>query len=141
MKRKIGYGGVFVACLMAAAVSRIGWSSEKVTTVIQLSGCRIKPADQVTLSVNQSGVLGSVPREGDLIDAGQRVILLEDDLARASLAVAEKEAVNDVDIRHAQTASEVTRLEHEQAIQVNKTSEGTISQVRIRSKRAADRTG
>ena len=96
-------------------------------TTIRLEGCRIKPAHQVTLSVNQSGVLDSVPQEGDPVEVGQKVILLEDGLARAALAVAEKEATNDVDIRHAKAASEVARAEYEQMIEINERSEGAVT--------------
>jgi multidrug efflux pump subunit AcrA (membrane-fusion protein) len=99
---------------------------------IRLTGCRIKPADQVTLSVNQSGVLDSVPQEGDQVVVGQKVILLEDELARTTLSVAQKEAANDVDIRQAEAASAVARLEYEQKVEVNDRSKGAVSLAEVR---------
>ena len=118
---------VCVACLVVEGAFRLSLGDTGAAVTIRLTGCRIKPADQVTLSVNQSGVLDSVPREGDRVEAGQRVILLEDELARATLAVAEKEAANDVDLRHSEIASDAARLEHEQTIQINELSQGAIT--------------
>lgn len=132
MKRLIEHAVMIIACLATGAAFPFVLADGGTAPTIRLTGCRIKPADQITLSVNQSGVLDSVPQEGDRVDAGQRVVLLENELAQATLAVAEKEAANDVDIRHAETASEVARLEHEQAIQVNELSKGTISLTEIR---------
>jgi multidrug efflux pump subunit AcrA (membrane-fusion protein) len=132
MKRNLNVGTIGILGLLIAAAPSLVRADGEVRTPIRLKGCRIKPADQVTLSVNQSGVLRTVPREGDQVDAGQQVIQLEDDLARASLAAAEKEAANNVDIRYAEISSDVARLEHEQAIQVNERSKGAISITDVR---------
>ena len=132
MKPLIERAVMCVALLMVGASSPLVEGDEGAAAVIRLKGCRIKPADQVTLSVNQSGVLGSVPREGDRVDAGQRVILLENELAVAALAVAEKEASNNVDLRDAETASDVARLEHELAVQINELSKGTVTLTEVR---------
>ena len=132
MKRLIQRAVIILACLAMGAALPFVLGSDSATPAIRLTGCRIKPADQVTLSVNQSGILDTVPQEGDRVEAGQRIVLLESELAKATLAVAEKEAANDVDIRHAETVSEVARLEHEQAIQVNELSKGTISITEVR---------
>jgi len=132
MKRTMEMAVLCVLGLLVAAPASIVEGDEAARAAIRLKGCRIKPADQVTLSVNQSGVLRTVPREGDLVDAGQHVILLDDDLARASLAAAEKEAANDVDIRYAGISSDVARLEHEQAVQVNERANRAISIAEVR---------
>lgn len=131
MKRMIKVAVMCLASLSVIAPS-LSWSDDEVQSSIRLKGCRIKPADQVTLSGNQSGVLRTVPREGDLVESGQRLILLEDDLARAALAAAEKEALNDVDLRYAEISSDVFRLEHEQAIEVNGRTKGAISVADVR---------
>ena len=83
MKRLIERVVMIVACLTMGGTFPLVHGDEGSAPAIRLTGCRIKPADQVTLSVNQSGVLDSVPREGDRVDAGQRVILLENELAQA----------------------------------------------------------
>lgn len=126
MKHAVQHMLILITSLILEGASPIV-ADEAPAIAIRLTGCRVKPASQVTLSVNQSGVLHSVPREGDRVDAGQQVILLEDELARASLALAEKEAVNDVETRSAEKASEVARLEHEQALQVNEQLKEVIS--------------
>lgn len=107
-------------------------SADETSAPIRLAGCRIKPAEQVTLSANQSGVLDLVPQEGDPVETGQRVIQLEDGLARASLAVAERDAANDVEIRNAEAASAVARLEYEQKLEVNDRSKGAVSLAELR---------
>ena len=124
-----------LACLLGllAAIGIAG--GEETPAQIRLAGCRIKPADQVTLAVNQSGILKSVPREGNWVEADQRVILLEDDLARAALAVAERDASNDVDVRYAETGSEVARLEYEQALKVNETVKGSLTVTDVRRRK------
>jgi len=102
---------------------------------IRVTGCRIKPANHVTLSVNQSGILSTVPEEGTTVDMGQLVIQLEDELARASLVVAEKEAVNDVDIRFSEIAADVANLEYEQAVKVNESVKGSMTMADIRRRK------
>lgn len=109
-----------------------GGDPDKPVPPIHVTGCRIKPADQVTLSVNQSGLLKSVPRDGDRVQQGQVVIHLEDDLARATLAVATKEAENAIETRNAEISSEVARLEHEQALQLNVTLAKVIAETEVR---------
>lgn len=99
---------------------------------IRLAGCRVKPVQQVTLAVNESGVLDMIVQEGDQVMAGQCIVRLQDDLARAALAVAEKEASNDVDIRYSEVASDVAKLEHEQSIKVNETVKGSITLIELR---------
>ncbi len=123
---------ICVACLLV--VPFVG-ADDPAPGTIRLSGCRIKPAEQRTLSVNQSGVLDAVPREGDWVDVGKRVISLEDELARASLAVAERESKNDVDIRYAESGSAVARLEHEQALKVNESVKGSVTITDVRRRK------
>jgi multidrug resistance efflux pump len=129
---KHNFGCMLIPILFGAGA--LAWGSDDVGT-IRLEGCRIKPADQVTLSVNQSGILDSVPCEGDCVEAGQRVILLEDELPRASLAAAEKEAANDVDIRYADVTGMVAHSEYEQALIVNSNVKGSLSAAEIRHRK------
>jgi len=113
---------VFALCLAAGAAA-----ADPAPQRIRLPACRIKPANLVTVSVNQSGILSTVPEEGDVVDEGQRIVMLEDDLPRTALAIAVREAENDVDLRYAQIASNVARLEYEQAVKVNETVRGSLT--------------
>lgn len=135
-------------CLMIALAFALALSGRSpvhgddvAPATIRLADCRIKPADQVTLSANQNGVLNLVPQEGQVVEMGQKLIQLEDDLARVALQAAEKEAANDVDVRHAEAASAVARLEYEQKLEVNERSKGAVSISELRrTKLEMDRT-
>lgn len=104
-------------------------------SAVRIENCRIKPAVQITLSANQSGAITSVPQEGDHVESGQQILRLDDELARAAFAVAEKQAANDVDIRFAGMSSEVARLEHEQAMEVNLSLKGSIPITEVRRRK------
>lgn len=97
--------------------------------------CRIKAAEHVVLALNQSGIVESVPREGDWIEKGEKVIVLESEVARASLAAAEKEASNDVDVRLAECVRDAARLEHEQAVKVNDLVKGSVAVSDVRRRK------
>lgn len=132
MKRALWKLAFCGACLMATASAR---GDDASTSPIHVANCRIKPANQVTLSVNQSGILESVPEEGDRVDAGRRIILLESRLARAALATAEKEAANDAEIRHAMSTSDVATLEYEQSMKVNEAVKSGTTLINIRRRK------
>jgi multidrug efflux pump subunit AcrA (membrane-fusion protein) len=108
---------------------------EKSVEGIRLAGCRVKPADQVTLAVNESGILDLIAREGDRVDVGQEIARLQDDLPRAALAIAEKESGNDVEIRFSEISSDVALLEHEQALKVNASVKGSVTVIDIRRRK------
>lgn len=121
-------------CLTLIATTGISLGDD--TTVgIRISGCRIKPADHVTLSINESGIIDVVPQEGDQVESGQEVARLQDEVPRTALAVAQKEAANDVEIRFSEIASEVAELEHQQAVKVNQTVKGSITVIDIRRRK------
>lgn len=137
---KFSLGRLGLACgtILSLGFAGLVWpltAAEKDTTPIRVTQCRIKPADQVTLSVNQSGVIGSIPREGDTVEPEQLVIQLEDALARAALAVAEKEAGNDVKVRYAAKAADVSRLTWEDAVEINMNVKGAIPETEVRLKK------
>lgn len=102
---------------------------------IRLVGCRVKPADQVTIAINETGILDMIAREGDQVQAGQEIARLHDDLPRAALAVAEREAANTVEIKYSEVASDVALLEHEQAQKVNSTVKGALTIIDIRRRK------
>ena len=121
--------------LMMFVCTTLAQGDEPSAANIRLINCRIKPAGQVTLSANQSGSIVTVPQEGDQVTTGQRIIQLDDELARAALAVAEKQAENDAEIRHAMISSDVARLEFEQATEINNSSKGAIPTSEVRTRK------
>lgn len=124
---------IAVAVMTLTAV--VGTAAAEEEPVLRIMGCRVKPADHVTLSANDAGIISMVPQEGDQVDAGQQIARLEDELPRTALAVAQKEAANDVEIRFAEIASEVAELEHQQAVKVNGTVKGSITMIDIRRRK------
>lgn len=134
---RFSFAAAVVALLVLSVVASPTeiWADDPMPLAIRLPNCRIKPAGQVTLSANQSGSLLSVPQEGDLVEAGTTVIRLDDELALAALAVAEKQATNDVDVRYAIISSDVARLEHEQAKEVNESLKGGIPLTEVRRRK------
>src|SRR5262245_56279581 len=68
---------------------------------IRAQDCTVKLLDEVVLSCERPGILGTVSvREGDTVQQGTLLAGLKDDVARAALAVAEAEADSDVEIRY-----------------------------------------
>jgi RND family efflux transporter MFP subunit len=87
---------------------------------VRLPECRIVLIRQVTLACDRPGVVKSVEfREGDAVEAKQQVVLIADDVARANLAVAEKKASNDVDVRFSQKARDVADVEYQKNVEAN----------------------
>lgn len=109
---------------------------------IKVDRCTVKLIDEVILSSERAGILGVVSvREGDRVEEGKLLATLKDDVARASLAVAEIEASSDIDIRFAQNASEVAAVEYEKVQEANRRVPGTVPGVEVRRARlAADKT-
>lgn len=109
---------------------------------VRVEKCHVKLMDEVVLSVERPGILGSVSvREGNEVHEGQNLAMLKDDVARAALAVAEGEAVSDVDIRYAQKAAEVAQVEYEKTAEANRRVPGAVPGLEVlRARLAADKT-
>ncbi len=87
---------------------------------VRVPECRIVLIRQVTLACDRSGVLRSVEfHEGDAVEARQQVVLIADEVARANLAVAEKKASNDVDVRFNQKARDLAEVEYQKNVEAN----------------------
>lgn len=121
--------------IVALSMISIGFAADDPRTMIRIAGCRIRPAEQVTLAVNQSGIIGTVPQEGDEVAEDDCIVRLEDEVARTTLAIAEKEAANETDIRYSEKASEVARLEYDQAIKVNESVKGSLTVIELRRRK------
>lgn len=87
---------------------------------IRVSDCRITLIRLVSLACDRPGVLKRVEvREGDAVAAKKEVARITDDVAAANLAVAEKKATNDVDVRYGEKARESAELEYRRSAQAN----------------------
>lgn len=104
---------------------------------ILLTGCQIKIFHEVPLSAERAGVLDMVAKEGQIIKAGDVVAHTRDDIVKATLAVATRQAMNDVEIRFAKKACELAEVEYERDLQANTIVPGTVSDLTIRAHRLA----
>lgn len=99
---------------------------------IQLTECRIRLVEEVTLASDRTGILKYVePHEGDTVRAKQKVAGLVDDVAQAELAAAEHKASNDVEVRANKKASELATMEFKQARQANKLTPNAVPAVEL----------
>jgi RND family efflux transporter MFP subunit len=108
---------------------------------IEVEQCTIKPLDEVTLSCDRPGIVAFVkPREGDIVQEGQLIAGLQDEVAQAALAVAAKEAESDVDIRYAEKAGALAEIEHRKALDANRYVQAIPEVEVLRLKLASEKT-
>jgi membrane fusion protein (multidrug efflux system) len=141
------YCRICVLTLALAAAAGGGWSafgepaaaqSSRAGRPIPVQRCTVRLFDEVVLSFERPGILGEIPlREGDLVEEGQFLAKLKDDVARAALAVAEIEAASDVDIRYAQAASGVAQAEYQKMVETNNKVRGAVADIEVQKARLA----
>ncbi len=91
------------------------------TRQIQITDCRIVLIDHVTLACDRTGILKTIEcKEGQNVAARQLLAVIADDVARANLAVAEKKAENDVEVRFSRKASDLAEFEYRKSFEANK---------------------
>lgn len=110
---------------------------------VRLEKCRIALIDHVTLASDRTGILSHIEfKEGDSVTRGLQVALIADDVAKATLAVAEKKATNEVEVNFARVAKIAAEKEYERMMDANKKSEGvkSVSLLEVdKAKLAADK--
>lgn len=104
---------------------------------ITIANCRMRVVDEVQLASERSGIVDEVAPAGTYVAAGSTVARLRDSLARASLAIAEKEASNDIEVRFARKAAQFAELNYEKALQANRALPGTVAEIEMRELRLA----
>lgn len=97
--------------------------------------CRVKLMDEIEVACQQPGVLDFVATEGQVVTQGQLLAHTADDLLRASLAIADRQAGNDVEVRLAEKQSELKQVQYERDLQANKISPGTVSDLTLQEHR------
>jgi len=139
MKRAIVFGiialpFVLIVSTGAPLAQPDDTSSNSVTPTgtITLHNCSIKPVKTALLATDRPGVLASVkPKEGELVQEGEIIARLMDDVAQANLNVAIKTAENHVEIEYAEKLNEVDQKEYEKAVAANKTNATTFSEIEV----------
>lgn len=138
--------GVFTAATIASSLNAaepggLPLLPEGSAGRVVLRECRVKVIDQVTLSCDRTGVLKFVEvREGDPVAAKQIVGRVNDDVALAQLAVAERKSKNNVEIRYSEIAGQMAQLEYEKAVEANLGVANTVPLLEVKKlKLAAER--
>ncbi len=145
------YWRICVCTVTLAAAAASGWSAfgepaaaqvPRAPRPILVQRCTVRFFDEAILSFERPGILGELAvREGDLVEEGQFLAKLKDDVAKAALRVAEIEAASDVDIRYAEAASGVAQAEYDKMIDANIRTRGTVPDIEVRKARlAAEKT-
>jgi RND family efflux transporter MFP subunit len=117
---------------------------------VRLDYCKIALIDHVLLAADRTGILKSVEfKEGQAVPANTRIALIADEVAVATLAVAEKKATNEVDVKFAKIAAAAAEKDYERLVEANrlyaeKQSDGgrSVPQSEVdKSKLALDKAG
>lgn len=94
---------------------------------------RLKLKEKRLLAGERSGVISEVRvRQGDVVQAGDLVVQLNDSVARATHATAQKRASSDIEIRYAQAANDVANADLEKAKEANRRRANTVPAVEVR---------
>jgi biotin carboxyl carrier protein len=101
------------------------------------TGCRIVYVDSVELASERRGILADIVAPGAALPAGGEVARLRDAVLKATMAIAEREATNDIEVRFAAKAAGLADLKHQRALQANQQSVGTVSDLELRELRLA----
>ncbi len=107
-------------------------AQESPPTAIPLTDCKIKLIEQVMLASDRPGILKFIePKEGDAVQAKQKIAGLQDDLVQAELAAAEHKATNDIEVRAGEKARDLAVKEYEQAQRANRDVKNTVPMVEL----------
>jgi len=105
------------------SASSPGWLT---AAEVEVGECKATYRQRVAVSVDRAGLIARIPEEGDLLQTGDVVIQLKDDVPQANLAVAIAKADNEALIRSEQKSAEAAKLEYEAAMEANRQSGSTL---------------
>lgn len=103
-----------------------------------VSNCRVALIRRASLAGARLGILQTVSvSEGDVVERGQVVATLRDEMARQTLAIAQLEMANTVELRLNKKISELATLEFSKAMELNRTIPGGVSEIDVKKLRLA----
>jgi|TARA_Y100000814_G_C12290058_1_gene388098 multidrug efflux pump subunit AcrA (membrane-fusion protein) len=129
------------AIVVLAGGIRFGYAQQlPVVPRFKLSDCNVALVEEVEVAAQFPGVLISLDfKEGDSVTKDQILARIDDSDAlikrkelNLQLAVAEKEASNDINVRAAEASAEVAGAELKESIAVNAESPGAVPPTKIR---------
>lgn len=132
------FWSVLVTGLLFAAATAGTAHAQSEGPLVRVAEARLNLVERATLAAERTGVLEQVAvQEGLLIEEGSLIARLRDQVIRAQLAVADKHLQNDVDLRFAKKAAELSTLEFSKSLKVNEGAAGTITEMELRRQRLA----
>ena len=91
------------------------------SSMVTVEDCFIRSIDRASLAADRVGVLsGMYVVEGDHVEQGQLLAQMHDEVAQAALAVATKQASDDIEIRFGRASAEVADAEYRKALEANR---------------------
>lgn len=107
---------------------------------IVIPRCLVTLIDEVNIPAQETGVLRKIPVErGNYVAQGGLLAQIDDsvptkqhEIAQRKFDKATEQATNDVDIKYAAKAAEVSEAEHLLMVEANKSARGTIAPITIR---------
>ncbi|MCY2966031.1 MAG: HlyD family efflux transporter periplasmic adaptor subunit [Planctomycetota bacterium] len=118
----------------AGSQGRAGKATRK-SSLIEIEECRIRLIDDVQLASARTGIVDMVAAEGEHVRPKQVVAKLRDELLRAGLAITERQATNDIEVRFARKASELAQLKYSRAAEAARSVAGTVSELELKELR------
>jgi len=132
---------VIGAIVVLASGIRFGYAQQpSVVPRFKLADCNVALVEEVEVAAQLPGVLIALDfKEGDSVTKDQVLARIDDSDAllkrkelNLQLAVAEKEASNDINVRAAEASAEVAGAELKESIAVNSESPGAVPPTKIR---------
>ncbi len=117
-------------------------ASVRAADSVTLPNCLLSLDEEAQIPAQESGRLTKIPvREGQSVSAGDLLAQIDDDIPRMQynvayykLKVAEKEALDDINIRYAEAAAKVAEADYKQALEANAKVPGTVPQAEVRQR-------
>lgn len=107
---------------------------------ILVSTVKVRFRDRVSLNFMRTGIVSSIEvREGNYVNKGDRLAGLKDEIPKSALAVAQREAESDVEIRIARNQLESANLEYKAVVAANSKSANAFSETEVARLRLAVR--
>ncbi len=119
------------------------------TESVPIENAQVLLIDEASVSARDAGVVNEVlVRAGDMVEQGQVLVRMDDqlmavqrDAAELEARVAELESQNDIDLRYARKSEDVSRAELERMLQANRTYARSVSQSELaQTKLVAERS-
>lgn len=120
----------FIICLIFHSVALV---QAETPSKIRVEHCQLSVMDRVTLSSERVGQLIKINAVlGQYVNASDILIQLDDSVTRATLDTARKQANDKIELRFAEKASELSRLEYTRAKELNIEVPGAVPELEIR---------